>query len=59
MNGRFLLDTSTIVGLLDGDVSIKNRLQRADEVFIASIVLGELYFGARRSLHVEEKTWNV
>lgn len=54
MPGRFLLDTSIVVALLSGDAGLQERLVQAEEVFVASIVLGELYFGARRSSRVDE-----
>jgi tRNA(fMet)-specific endonuclease VapC len=42
------------VALLGGDAALQERLAQAEEVFIASVVLGELYFGARKSGRVEE-----
>jgi len=54
MLGKFLLDTSIIVALLEGDSALQERLAQAAEVFVASIVLGELYFGARKSSRVDE-----
>jgi tRNA(fMet)-specific endonuclease VapC len=54
MAGRHLLDTSVIVELIGGDQAIEQCLVRSDETFVPSIVLGELYVGARRSLRVDE-----
>lgn len=54
MNGRYLLDTTIAVALLRGDPAISQRLGQADEVFMNSIVLGELYYGARHSARAEE-----
>lgn len=54
MSGRFLLDTNIVIALFGGDSSMKTRLAYADEVFISSIVLGELYFGARKSKHAKK-----
>ncbi len=53
MSGRFLLDTNIVIGLFEHDKSVTEGLKQADEVFIASTVLGELYFGARKSGHVK------
>jgi tRNA(fMet)-specific endonuclease VapC len=53
MNGICLLDTNIVVSILNQEVGIEQRLQGMS-VVIPSIVLGELYFGARRSARVEE-----
>jgi tRNA(fMet)-specific endonuclease VapC len=54
MSGRFLLDTNVIIALFGGEAALENELGQADEVFVPAIVLGELYFGARKSGRVEE-----
>ncbi|VVB87310.1 tRNA(fMet)-specific endonuclease VapC [uncultured archaeon] len=54
MSGRFLLDTNIIIALFADDPSVKKKLVHADEVFISSTVLGELYFGAHKSKHVKK-----
>jgi tRNA(fMet)-specific endonuclease VapC len=52
--GRFLLDTNIVIALFAGEVSIQQRLAEASEVFVPCIVLGELYYGARKSTRVTE-----
>ena len=47
--GRYLLDTSIVVALFQGDPAIQARLNEAPEVFLPSVVLGELHYGAARS----------
>ena len=42
MNGRFLLDTNIIIGLLKRERSITDALRAAAEVFIPVIAVGEL-----------------
>jgi len=54
MSGRVLLDTNVVIRLFEQDQSIAEALRRADEVFVPSIVLGELYFGARKSGRVQD-----
>jgi tRNA(fMet)-specific endonuclease VapC len=49
MSGRYLLDTNIIIALFADEAAVKNRLAQADEVFIPSITVGELYYGARKS----------
>lgn len=46
MNCRFVLDTNIVIAIFADDVSILHRFDQAIEVFVPSIVLGELYFGA-------------
>jgi tRNA(fMet)-specific endonuclease VapC len=48
-NGRFLLDTNIIIALLEGDDAVLSHLDKAAEVFIPAIALGELFFGAAKS----------
>lgn len=52
MSGKYLLDTNIVIGLFAGDEIVAEVLRQADSVFVASIVLGELYFGAHKSVHV-------
>lgn len=54
MSGKYLLDTNIVIGLLANESAIIDALAQADEVFLPSIVLGELYFGARKSTRAEE-----
>ena len=52
MNGRYLLDTNVIIALFAGEDDIQQRLQQVDQVFVSSVVLGELYYGAERSTRI-------
>ncbi len=54
MNGRYLLDTSILVALFANDATVQEKLTRADEVFIPTIAVGELYYGALKSQRVRE-----
>ena len=54
MNGKFLLDTNIIIALFAGDTPIQKRLAQVEEVFVPSIVIGELYFGAYKSKRIAE-----
>jgi tRNA(fMet)-specific endonuclease VapC len=49
MIGSFLLDTNIVVALFHPEAAVQERLALAAEVFVPSVVLGELYFGAARS----------
>ena len=54
MNGSVLLDTNIVIGLFASDQSVLSRLSQTNRIFIPSIVLGELYFGAYKSAHSEQ-----
>jgi tRNA(fMet)-specific endonuclease VapC len=49
MNGRYLLDTNIVIALFDGDQLIADQIDQAAEIFIPSIGIGELYYGAFNS----------
>ncbi len=49
MSGRFLLDTNIVIALWANDATVTSQLAAASEVFVPIIVLGELYYGARKS----------
>jgi len=54
MSGRYLLDTNIVIALFADESAVKDRLEEAEEVFVSSIVLGELYYGACKSRRVAE-----
>lgn len=54
MSGRYLLDTNAIISLIAKDPVTRAHLSAASEVFIPSIAVGELYFGAHKSMKVQE-----
>ena len=49
MSGRYLLDTNIIIALFADELLVKNNLAQANEIFIPSVVIGELCYGARKS----------
>lgn len=59
MNGRFLLDTNIVIALFAEDTSVQKGIMEAEQVFLPSIVLGELYYGAGKSLRTEENISRV
>jgi predicted nucleic acid-binding protein len=56
--GSYLLDTHSVIALFANETGVQQRLAEASEVFIPSMVVGELYYGAYKSARVE-KTWRV
>jgi len=49
VSGSVLLDTNIVIGLFAKDQAVLARLSESARVFIPSIVVGELYFGAYKS----------
>lgn len=52
--GKLILDTNVVIALIEGDSAVASQVRDCREVFIPSIVLGELYYGAFRSSRVKE-----
>lgn len=49
-SGRFLLDTSILIALFNGDAGVISHMAREGKnVFIPVMALGELFFGAAKS----------
>jgi tRNA(fMet)-specific endonuclease VapC len=59
MSGRFLLDTNIIIALFRKDGGVLDKLRESREIFIPAIALGELYYGARKSMHHEENIGRI
>lgn len=59
MNGRYLLDTNVIIASFAGEEGVRGGLDAADEVFLPSVAIGELYYGARKSGRPEENLTRV
>ncbi len=59
MSGRFLVDTNVVIALFAQEPSVLQRLSEADEVFLPAVVLGELHYGAQKSIRVEENLTRI
>lgn len=53
MNGKYLLDSNIIIAIFNGDQSVIDRVKMASEIYVPSIVVGELYYGAFNSSRKE------
>lgn len=49
MNGKFILDTNIIIALFEDDNNVKLNISKAKMIFLPSIVIGELFYGAYNS----------
>jgi tRNA(fMet)-specific endonuclease VapC len=59
MNGRFLLDTNVIIAFFAGEARVRRSLDEAEEVFLPSVAIGELYYGARKSGQPDANTARI
>ena len=55
MSGSCLLDTNIIIALFASEEVVRGSFAQAGEVFVPSIVVGELYYGARKSVRTTKK----
>lgn len=54
MPGSYLLETNAVIALFGSDAELVSKLAGLDEVFLATTVVGELYYGAEKSSRVAE-----
>lgn len=59
MDGRLLLDTNVLVAIINGDPVFVALIETAEQVYVPSVVLGELYFGAFNSSRREQNVARV
>jgi len=55
---KVLLDTNIISALFKGDVNVANHIDKS-EVYLSSIVIGELFYGAEYSVKIEQNIANI
>ncbi|HUF54551.1 MAG TPA: type II toxin-antitoxin system VapC family toxin [Dehalococcoidia bacterium] len=54
-SGRYLLDTGIVASLFRGDAGVQDRIAGSEEIFVSSITLGELFYGAFKSQRTEDE----
>ena len=59
MSISYVLDSSVLVLSLRQDATILQHLARAKALYVPSVALGELYYGASDSVHVEKSLGEV
>lgn len=59
MVGSYLLDTNIVIALFASEPSVVDKFANADDVFLCSIVVGELYYGARKSARLVENVARI
>ena len=58
-NGNYLLDTNIVIKMLVGDIAIQEKMQNGNNLFLTSLVVGELYYGAQKSGKVTENLHRI
>jgi tRNA(fMet)-specific endonuclease VapC len=59
MSGKYLLDTNIIIDLLANEGKVKNKIVEAEEIFVSSIAIGELFYGAEKSTRAAENVRRI
>ena len=59
MTGSYLLDTNIIIALFASEKDVQEKLAQVDDVFVPSVVLGELYFGAHKSARATKNSARI
>ena len=54
MNGDVLLDTNILIALFANEAAVVDQLKQAEQVYVSSVALGELYYGACKSGRAKE-----
>ncbi len=58
-SGNYLLDTNIVIRMFSGEPKIQEKMQYETTVFLASPVIGELYYGAQKSDKVTENLHRI
>jgi len=59
MAGKYLLDTNIVIALFAGARSVVRKLKRASQVYLPSVTVGELFYGAYKSSQVRENVRRI
>nr|VFJ46231.1 MAG: tRNA(fMet)-specific endonuclease VapC [Candidatus Kentron sp. DK] len=53
MSGKYLLDTNIVIALFANDTVVVGKIGKVENIFIPSVVIGELFYGAEKSSRPE------
>ena len=59
MNGKYLLDTNIVIALFANDLTLVNKITEIQDVSIPAIVIGELFYGAKKSGRSQENSRRI
>ena len=58
-NGNVVLDTNIAIAFLSDDRSVRQHVAKTERIILPTLVLGELFYGARHSDHAEQNLRRV
>jgi len=58
-SGSYLLDTSAVIAIFNGDRGMLQWISDASEVYLCTVVAGELYYGAYKSARRKENIQKI
>lgn len=59
MSGKYLLDTNIIIAVFASENKVLENIKNLENIFIPSIAIGELYYGASKSSKVKENSERI
>ncbi len=59
MSGKILLDTNIVIAFFANEESVVQKMQMSEQFYIPAIVLGELYFGAKKSSRPDQNLQRI
>lgn len=59
MSGKYLLDTNIIIAVFANEIKVIDNLKNLESIFIPSIAIGELYYGASKSSKAKDNSERI
>nr|VFK01371.1 MAG: tRNA(fMet)-specific endonuclease VapC [Candidatus Kentron sp. LFY] len=59
MSGKYLLDTNIVIALFANDPAVVGKIEKTEEIFVPSVVIGELFYGAKKSGRPERNSERI
>jgi tRNA(fMet)-specific endonuclease VapC len=59
MSGKYIFDTNIIIALFNSEKEILEKVMQVEAVYIPSIALGEMYYGAYNSQKVSDNILKI
>jgi tRNA(fMet)-specific endonuclease VapC len=59
MSGKYLLDTNIVIALFANDSAVVGKIGKAEDIFVPAAVIGELFYGAKKSGRPEKNSERI
>lgn len=59
MSGKYLLDTNIVIALFANDPTLTGKIAETEDVFVSAVVIGELFYGAKKSGRPERNSERI